>query len=88
LDIRVRVHLAHFWKIRQFLALFKHFSTGSNQMLPVLEHSKRDKNSLVFQKCAKFLVRNSYSTHQLRMKFALTIVTIMCLNDELSSMTS
>ena len=32
---------------------FSHFSTGSNQMLPVLEHSKRAKNSLIFQKCAK-----------------------------------
>jgi hypothetical protein len=43
------VHLAHFWKIRLFLALFKHFSTGSNQMLPVLEHSTRAKNSLILK---------------------------------------
>ena len=47
------MHLAHFLKIRLVWALFKHFSTVSNQMLPILEHSKGAKNSLIFQKCAK-----------------------------------
>ena len=49
----------------------------SNQMLPVLEHSKRAKKSLIFQKCAKCTLTlmsnykiNLDSTYQESMKFA------------------
>ena len=44
-------------------------------MLPVLEHSKIAKNSLIFQTCAKctLLVINSYSTLQVCVKFAYIV---------------
>ena len=54
----VWVHLAHFWKIRLFLALLSAPVEGASgdkkfhQMLPILEHSKRAKNSQFSKKCA------------------------------------
>ena len=64
MDIRVRVHLAHFWKIRLFLALFgkswyssncqHHCQQGSVylQQLVVASAEVLEK-SQIFQKCAK-----------------------------------
>merc|ERR1712051_740363 len=46
--------LAQVGTFKLFLALFKHFSTGSNQMLHVLEHSKI---ALFSKKCAKCTLR-------------------------------
>ena len=62
------VYLVFFWKIGLFLALFKHFITGRNQMLPVLEHSKT-----LIQLWDYFLVMNSYSTLQVYMQFAYIV---------------
>ena len=50
LKCRVKVHLAHFLKIRLFLALFECSSTGNIWLLPVLKCLKRAKKSPIFQK--------------------------------------
>ena len=56
--------LAQVGTFKLFLALFKHFSTGSNQMLHVLEHSKI---ALFSKKCAKCTLR-PWKRHRWRSK--------------------
>ena len=64
MDIRVRVHLAHFWKIRLFLALFgkswyssncQHHCQQSSVYLQqlVVASAKVLEKSQIFQKCGK-----------------------------------
>ena len=65
MDIRVRVHLAHFWTIRLFLALFECSSTGSiccqkqNTCTGSLKKSQKELNFLKKSvKCMLTLMSN------------------------------
>ena len=82
MDIRVRVHLAHFRKIRVFWALFECSSAGNIWLLPVLKCLKRAKNILIFQKCAK-CTQTLRSNHEInfdyKLRFYISKMNEICL---------
>ena len=85
MDIRIRVHLTHFWKIRLFLALFECSSTGSIWCCQNWSAWKEPKRAQFSKKKCQmhpnsdvqlwnwFLTINSDSTHQKWMEFVFIV---------------